>query len=445
MTEQEVYKKLSEEAPTGHRLNELIPFSYPVRKIQIDILANKQPDQSLVKVYNVLLRTAQMGFHTQSEIFYFLGLDETDEFILRELYTLREKGYLDLVSEKWMVTESGEQFIKDNAILRVLEEEEFEFLIDGISGEIMSAQGNPTRRGEPLKKSLPFEINLPIKSPDLLENKEQALADIYKCEQGGSSYLVDYNPEEIKKDYEVWCDYWLIEYIPERNSNQEPYMEVRSHSKLKINQKLTDKFNSEYQRYIYKLSDSERKEVVELPEIAEEEQIETQRSAIESVSFENLTNLGIWETKQKFIEALETVKEKILIESPWIKRATQEYLSYFEKILKDKKKLIILYGYEGAEHDYHTMTLLTKLRDEHPHDFILKDLPEYFKSNGIHLKGTHRKLVIKDSDYFISGSFNFLSFAGQEGKQVSNEESNLISVGVKEKWEQVKREYKLKI
>jgi hypothetical protein len=38
MTEQEVYKKLSKEAPTGYRMNELIPFSYPVRKIKMDVL-----------------------------------------------------------------------------------------------------------------------------------------------------------------------------------------------------------------------------------------------------------------------------------------------------------------------------------------------------------------------------------------------------------------------
>ncbi|MDR0941906.1 MAG: hypothetical protein LBM68_06735 [Bacteroidales bacterium] len=441
MTENEVYKKLSKEAPTGYRMNELIPFSYPVRKIKIDILANKQPDQSLVSVYNVLLRAIQIGFQTQADLFLFLGLSETDEFVLRELFALREKGYVDLVSEKWIVTESGEQFIKDNTILRVEEEEEFEFLIDGISNKIMSAQENPTKRNK-LPKYLLSEIRLPAKSSDLLENKYQALADIYKKEQQGKSYLISYNSEEIKKDYEEWCNYWLIEYIPEKNNSQEPKLEVRNYDSLKLNKELTKKFNSEYQHFIYTLSDSERKEE-ELPEIIETKPIETQKITSENVQFENLT---IWETKQRFIEALQTVKERILIESPWIKRATMEYLPYFEKILKDKKQLIILYGIsEDAEHDYNTLKRVSELQDKYKDYFTLLDLPSHFGKINSRLTGTHRKLVIKDNDYYISGSFNFLSFAKQESQQVANEESMLVAIDVEKKWKQLKDEYELKI
>jgi hypothetical protein len=46
------------------------------------------------------------------------------------------------------------------------------------------------------------------------------------------------------------------------------------------------------------------------------------------------------------------------------------------------------------------------------------------KSN---LTGTHRKLVIKDNDYYIQGSFNFLSFGKNERQQVANEESLLVT------------------
>ena len=125
MTDEEAYKQLKDKAPTGYKLNELIPFSYPVRKLRMDVLVNKQPDGSLVKVYNVLLRAIQSGFHSQQKLFEFLGLGLTDEFILRELFALREKGYVDLVSEKWIVTADGEKFIQDEKVLRVEEEEEF--------------------------------------------------------------------------------------------------------------------------------------------------------------------------------------------------------------------------------------------------------------------------------------------------------------------------------
>lgn len=441
MTEQEVYKKLSKEAPNGYKMNELIPFSYPVRRIKLDVLANKQPEGSLVKVYNVLLRAIQMGFQTQTELFSFLGLGETDEFILRELFALREKDYVDLVSENWIVTESGEQFIKDNTILRVEEKEEYEFLIDGISGNILTLKYNESGRNS-LLKSLKKEIAYPIKSPELLSDKYQELSDAYKSDNEGKSYLISYSSEDIKFDREEWCNYWLIEYIPaERNSNRESKLEVRNYDDtVRLNKSLTSKFNSEYRHFIYLLSSTERKEIEELPQIPQIIEQQQKESQIGNTDFEILT---IWQTKDKFKEALKTVNEKILIESPWIKRATQEYIPLFEELLKNGKKLIILYGIDkNTEHDYNTLKRVNELRDRYKNQFKLIDLPNHFDEIGSRkFGGSHRKLVIKDNDYYIAGSFNFLSFGKNENQQVANEESMLIAKDVKKKWEQVKKEY----
>jgi hypothetical protein len=438
MTEEEAYKQLKDKAPTGYRLNELIAFSYPVRKLKLDVLVNKQPDGSLVKVYNVLLRAIQIGFQSQEKLFEFLGLGQTDEFILRELFALREKGYVDLVSEKWIVTEEGEKFLKDNNLLRVEEEEEFEFLLDGISGEVFSIKENPTERNK-LTKFLESEMKLALKSPELLENKFQQLADVFKQEHESKSYLISYAADEIKRDYEEWCNYWLIEYIPDSKSNQEAKLEVRNFVSLKEIKTLTAKFNSEYRHYIYSLSNSDRTAFEELTAIVEE----PIKAEIVKTDFSTLT---IWETKQKFIDALKSVKEKILIESPWIKRATQDYIPLFEKLLKEKKQLIILYGIsEKDEHDIFTLKKVEELQKQFKDTFKLIHLPTHFADSNSKLTGTHRKLVIKDNDFYIAGSFNFLSFGKNEKQQVANEESILISKDVNKKWEQVSKEYSLKL
>lgn len=436
MTEEEAYKQLKDKAPTGYRLNELIQFSYPVRKIRLDVLVNKQPDSSLVKVYNVLLRAIQAGFSSQDKLFTFLGLGQTDEFVLRELFTLREKGLVDLVSEKWIVTEEGEKFIQDEKILRIEEKEEFEFLIDGISGEIMSARQNRTEKK--LLKSLDPEVKLSNRNPELIEGKFQQLADTYKQDNENKSYLISYASDDIKYDSNDWCNFWLIEYIPDRKSNQEPKLEVRNFETLKEIKSLTSKFNSEYRHYIYSLSSSERTEFEEITIIHEEPKVQSQT--------DDLSTLTIWETKQKFIEALKNVKEKILIESPWIKRATQEYIPLFEKLLKDKKQLTILYGIsEKDEHDIYTLRKVEELQKQHKDKFKLIHLPTHFSEIHSRLTGTHRKLVIKDNEYYIHGSFNFLSFGKNERQQVANEESLLISKDVSKKWEQVAKEYSLKL
>ena len=436
MTEEEAYKQLKDKAPTGYRLNELIQFSYPVRKIRLDVLVNKQPDGSLVKVYNVLLRAIQAGFSSQDKLFTFLGLGQTDEFVLRELFTLREKGLVDLVSEKWIVTEEGEKFIQDEKILRIEEKEEFEFLIDGISGEIMSARQNRTEKK--LLKSLDPEVKLSNRNPELIEGKFQQLTDTYKQDNENKAYLISYASDDIKYDSNDWCNFWLIEYIPDRKSNQEPKLEVRNFETLKEIKSLTSKFNSEYRHYIYSLSSSERTEFEEITIIHEEPKVQSQT--------DDLSTLTIWETKQKFIEALNNVKEKILIESPWIKRATQEYIPLFEKLLKDKKQITILYGIsEKDEHDIYTLRKVEELQKQHKDKFKLIHLPTHFAEIHSRLTGTHRKLVIKDNEYYIHGSFNFLSFGKNERQQVANEESLLISKDVSKKWEQVAKEYSLKL
>lgn len=436
MTEEEAYKQLKDKAPTGYRLNELIQFSYPVRKIRLDVLVNKQPDGSLVKVYNVLLRAIQAGFSSQDKLFTFLGLGQTDEFVLRELFTLREKGLVDLVSEKWIVTEEGEKFIQDEKILRIEEKEEFEFWIDGISGEIMSARQNRTEKK--LLKCLDPEVKLSNRNPELIEGKFQQLADTYKQDNENKAYLISYASDDIKYDSNDWCNFWLIEYIPDRKSNQEPKLEVRNFETLKEIKILTSKFNSEYRHYIYSLSSSERTEFEEITIIHEEPKVQSQT--------DDLSTLTIWETKQKFIEALNNIKEKILIESPWIKRATQEYIPLFEKLLKDKKQLTILYGIsEKDEHDIYTLRKVEELQKQHKDKFKLIHLPTHFAEIHSRLTGTHRKLVIKDNEYYIHGSFNFLSFGKNERQQVANEESLLISKDVSKKWEQVAKEYSLKL
>jgi DNA-binding PadR family transcriptional regulator len=231
--------------------------------------------------------------------------------------------------------------------------------------------------------------------------------------------------------------------VPRNNNfSYDAKLEVRSFSALKEIKFLTKRFNEEYQDKIYELTDSDRNNIEELPEIVEEAKTIKEPQA----NLSDFETLGIWETKQRFIEALGSVKEKILIESPWIKQATREYVPYFEEFLKQGKRLIILYGMEDKdEHDYTILKRLEELQRKYNKYFNLIHLPTHFRNVNLKLKGTHRKLMIKDNEYYISGSFNFLSFGKQENQKVSNEESHLIRKKVKEKWESIIKEYSINV
>ena len=106
--------------------------------------------------------------------------------------------------------------------------------------------------------------------------------------------------------------------------------------------------------------------------------------------------------------------------------------------------MYILYGIrEKDEHDLTTLNKLQDLKKRFDHNFHLIHLPSHLDGFRSRLTGTHRKLVIKDDDYYLTGSFNFLSFRKLESQEVANEETMLIHKGVKERWESVFKEYRL--
>ena len=89
------------------------------------------------------------------------------------------------------------------------------------------------------------------------------------------------------------------------------------------------------------------------------------------------------------------------------------------------------------------MKKVERLRSQFP-KLYLYYLPQHLPRHGIYgINGTHRKFLIKDNDYYIDGSFNFLSFGRQEGMSVGNERSRLISFDVESEWKTINDEYKL--
>jgi hypothetical protein len=440
----EIYKKLEGKCPSNYRINEIIPIAYPYRKMVINATVNKTPEESIQQVYAIFIKAIKSGINTEKELTHFLGLDK-DDFILRELYFLRERGYLDFISSKWMITETGEEFIKDNSILKILSEEEFEFYIDAYTDEVLQNDFSFYNDYNVQNKLQP-KINLKNKSPELLKGKSEQLADIYKKEKAGKAFLVDYNENEIKFDKEVFNDYYLIEYIPtrEKENELEPRIEIRNRNKeYSLNKRLTKILSQEYPNIIYDFTDSERAIVANI-----ELEIKNNEIAFDRVpSIENksqIESLSIWETKAKFIDAIQSAKDKLLIESPWIKRAALNYIPEIEKALKRKVNVMVLYGIEGNdEHDFKAIREMERLVQNYK-NFKLVHLPTHFENTGNKkMVGSHKKLVIKDNEYYIHGSFNFLSFNKNEGQKVANEETLLISLDVAKKWKQVFNQYKI--
>lgn len=449
MTLQEINDKLEAECSAGYTVNEIIPYAHPYRRVKVKATVNKSPENTIQKLYAVLLESIEAGFNTDADLIDFLGLTK-DDFLLKELYFLREKGYTNFISNEWIVTQQGKNFIADNSILQVLEEEDFEFLIDAVTDTVLENDIKLFRNKNTLK-TLISKNDYPIKNPDLLTNKNQQLSDIYKEQTKGQSTLIDYDKSNILSDYTEFHDYYLIEYKPNkgREDESDSFIEIRDTDKnLTLQRRLTSALREEHDQLIDQLSDSERTIINKLQQEQKVETVEVlTKSVISPTKTDKKTqHLSIWKTQAKFREAIKTAKNKLLIESPWIKRATLNYADDIEKALKRGVEIIILYGIESNDEHYKRAERKMEEFNNKYKDFHLIHLPTHFEDiRNFQKTGTHRKLVIKDDEYYISGSFNFLSFNKKEGQKVANEESYVFYDNIKQKWQEIINEYSLNI
>ncbi len=455
MNSQQTHDRLSAQVPNGYRINELIPFAYPVRKVTLEVTVNKSPDDTLTGIYSSLLRAIDAGFSTEPELFAFLGLSTSDEFIRKELMYLRSKGYADQLGGAWQVSNDGRAFMADKGILREDVQEEFTFLIDGLTGKPVSLHGKTPQR-EGLEKSFEPRITYPAKSPELLVGLSSELATLYRNESNGQAFLVGFAPDEIKRDFpKEWLHRWLVEYVPAANSEEPPILEVRvMDERLSLDKDLTNRFRDNYEEFLFLLTDSDRAHAPEvLPAVTEHAPLpkpsdnakNTDQLAKKPIQPQaEPSMLTIYETERVFIQAMDTARERLLIESPWVKRATDAHLGRFRRLLEKGVMLYILYGIAGAdEHDERTLRKLRDLSEEFPELFHLVHLPAHFARLGIRMTGTHRKMVLKDNEFMMVGSFNYLSLGGTEQRKVANEQAVMITSNINAQWKKVLKDYRL--
>lgn len=129
-----------------------------------------------------------------------------------------------------------------------------------------------------------------------------------------------------------------------------------------------------------------------------------------------------YEIRNRFLNYLQTAEESLYIISPWMNNyiIDNTFIKNIEKLLKKGVKVRIIYGISSKDkidEDYRnktTDTIATKMKK------IASPYGDLFKiSHG----QTHEKLLICDRKYYINGSFNFLSYSGENDGNFRNEGS----------------------
>lgn len=134
-------------------------------------------------------------------------------------------------------------------------------------------------------------------------------------------------------------------------------------------------------------------------------------------------HLPVYEHPAILKDALATAKSRLLILSPWIRRSvvSRAMVKSLGKLLDSGVQIHIGFGLgesdEGAQpHDREAIGDLEKLSSSRQ-NFVFKRLGD-----------THAKVVIKDDEYFVISSFNWLSFQGNPNRTFREEWGTYVAM-----------------
>ena len=134
--------------------------------------------------------------------------------------------------------------------------------------------------------------------------------------------------------------------------------------------------------------------------------------------------IAVYEHPQLLRTALDSARTRLLIISPWITGAVvnANFLDHLRGLLKGGVDVYIGYGLDDRKGD-------RPRREENPAGKALGKLAaEYVNFRFLRLGDTHAKVLIKDSDYYVITSFNWLSFRGDPNRTFREEWGNRVSI-----------------
>jgi hypothetical protein len=118
-------------------------------------------------------------------------------------------------------------------------------------------------------------------------------------------------------------------------------------------------------------------------------------------------------------DALNNSRTRLLILAPWIRVEIVDatFLQKLEKLLSSGVRVYIGYGINEIP------TSNASVKDQSAKDELLTLSKRFSNFRLARLGNTHAKVLIKDSEYAVVGSFNWLSFKGDVNKKFRDEQS----------------------
>jgi hypothetical protein len=156
------------------------------------------------------------------------------------------------------------------------------------------------------------------------------------------------------------------------------------------------------------------------------EELEREQARLEQeINTVSVRHLRVQEHRPLFEKCLETASKQLLIISPWIvdQVLTETRLQKIAALVQRGVRVSIGYGIseDATVNDpdrkgKNAIKRLESLQRAYPQTFCFR-----------RLGNTHEKILIKDSDLAVVGSFNWLSFEGRDGDKIRYESSLMVT------------------
>ena len=435
----ELFEKYKDDLGNDYSLNDILEVGYPIIETKIDIIASGKPSDVLQELHIFLLELVNAGLETKQTLANFLGVVESD-FILDELFTLLENGLLtNSENQKYRVSSKGDSFIQEQKFIPVSTQENFTFYVDGFSKSISEQPiASLTNSENRLKSNLKIDFQF-IQDNWMLINK------CYSKSTLGEKEIVDLSNYKRSITFSAirFQKIFALIYYPKDQSGKKIQIKAYS-SENKFLKTETATLNVLFSKNKF-LFDFTKE--LELTEDFKTQFIEVSKEIAQDKKLSGeYKDISTFEHKELIVEALLTGEFAVYIESPWIKRATMNYLDAIKFFLEKKNtRLFIAHGIDSRETNAphkETFDEIEKLRAKYKDRFFLWHLPTHFHKAFPNRHGSHRKILIKDFDFYVKGSFNWLSYSGTETQSYAVEEGTQFFDNVKPFWEKIFTEYK---
>ena len=167
----------------------------------------------------------------------------------------------------------------------------------------------------------------------------------------------------------------------------------------------------------------EKNDLIQQLEEKEQQILQLQAQIESTISSVPMRWLEMYEHRPLLEQALKDTEQRLMIISPWIRANSVNpwFLQQFENLLKREVQVFIGYGLGEKDEnryprDIEAEKALQKLANQYSKSFILKRLGD-----------THAKILISDTKFAVSTSFNWLSFKGQRDRTFRDERGTLVS------------------